>query len=133
MKKKAPENLSHTPIVAVDYEKIDKKAGAGDARFLSIGYSTWTKECTNQGDKDLSAKVFRKDDNDKWARQGEELPLWRVLDLATLLVAVINEKQSYLEEFVQKKEDRDYLREYIKKNMELYSSKMAELQNVLKK
>ena len=90
-KETLPLKLSHTPIIAVDYEKIDEEAGAGDAKFLSIGYSTWTK---NKKDKDYSAKVFRKDDNDKWSRQSEEMPLWRVLDIATLLVSVINDKKS---------------------------------------
>lgn len=131
MNKKAPENLSHSPIIAVNYEKIDQDAGAGDAKFLSLGYSTWTKKHKDPNDKDYSAKVFRKDNNDKWARQSEELPLWRVLDLAILLVAVINDKKSNLNEFVQNPENIDNLKEFVKENMALYSPKIEELKTML--
>lgn len=131
MNKKAPENLSHSPIIAVNYEKIDQDAGAGDAKFLSLGYSTWTKKHKDPNDKDYSAKVFRKDNNNKWARQSEELPLWRVLDLAILLVAVINDKKSILNEFVQNPENIDNLKEFVKENMALYSPKIEELKTML--
>ena len=113
MKKNAPWSLTHTPIVAVDYEKIDEEAGAGDAKFLSIGYSTWTRD---KIDKDFSAKIFRKDDNNKWSRQSEEMPLWRVLDIATLLLSVINDKKSNLDEFVQDPNSIDALKEYLQDN-----------------
>lgn len=128
MEKNAPRGLSHTPVIAVDYEKIDNDAGAGDAKFLSIGYSTWTK---NKEEKEFSAKVFRKDDNNRWSRQSEEMPLWRVLDIATLLLSVINNKKSNLDEFIQRPEDINNLKDFIKRNMALYNQKVTELKRVL--
>ena len=123
MEKKAPWWLTHKPIVTVPYE--DKDSNAGDAKFLSIGHATWNSE-------DYSAKVWRwSEDGERWSRQSEELPLWRVLDLATLLVAVINGKQSNLEEFVQDPESIDGLKEFIKDNMSLFSPKVMELKKML--
>ena len=123
MEKKAPWWLTHKPVVTVDYEKND--AEAGDAKFLSIGHATWNSE-------DYSAKVWRwSEDGKRWSRQGEELPLWRVLDLATLLVAVINGKQSNLDEFIQDSESIEGLNEFIKDNMALFAPKVAELKKML--
>lgn len=123
MEKNAPWWLTHKPVVTVDYE--EKDAYAGDAKFLSIGHATWNSE-------DYSAKVWRwSEDGERWSRQGEELPLWRVLDLATLLVAVINGKQSNLKEFVQDHESIEGLNEFIKDNMELFSPRVAELKKML--
>ncbi len=123
MSKKAPEWLSHKPIISVDYEEHD--ANAGDAKFLSLGKSTWNKE-------DYSAKVWRQVyGSDHWSRQSEELPLWRVLDLATLLVAVINKRSSSLKEFIQNSNELDSLRAYIDDNMELLAPKMNELRELL--
>lgn len=123
MEKKAPWWLTHKPVVTVNYE--DKDAEAGDAKFLSIGHSTWNSE-------DYSAKVWRwSDGSERWSRQSEELPLWRVLDLATLLAAIINGKQSNLEEFVQDLDSIDGLKDYLIDNMVIYGPKVAELKKML--
>ncbi|MBQ3325010.1 MAG: PD-(D/E)XK nuclease family protein [Muribaculaceae bacterium] len=122
-KAQAPFWLKHKPIVTVDYERND--ANAGDAKFLSLGKATWNPE-------DFSAKVWRwAYDGKRWSRQSEELPLWRVLDLATLLVASINNKKSNLDEFVQDPESIESLKDYIKDNMEILSPKVQELSNML--
>ena len=55
-----------------------------DAEGLSIGLAQWN----SQGNTDLSAKVWRYT-GEKWSRQSEELPLHRVLDLASLICASI--------------------------------------------
>ena len=123
MRHLAPEKLSHKPIITVDYKNTDKIAGAGDAIFLSLGRSTWDK-------KDISAKVFRKSNN-RWSRQSEELPLWRVLDLAILLVATINETQSSLAEFVQDQKSISDFRSTIANKMKTLAPKMNELRNLL--
>ena len=125
-REKAPWWLSHKPIVTVDYKKND--ADAGDAKFLSIGYATWTKEQKER--KDYSAKVWR-DTGEKWSRQSEELPFWRVLDLAILVTATIKEKESYLEEFVQEPQRIEGLKDYLKKNMKLYEPRLEELKRLL--
>lgn len=123
MEKKAPWWLTHKPIVTVNYE--DKDGEAGDAKFLSIGHATWNSE-------DYSAKVWRwSDGSERWSRQSEELPLWRVLDLATLLTAIINGKQSNLAEFVQDLDSIDDLKDYLKDNMAIYGPKVAELKKML--
>ena len=121
--KNIPTWLSHKPIVAVDYEHQD--ASAGDAKFLSIGRATWNNE-------DFSAKVWRwASESERWSRLSEELPLWRVLDLATLLIAVINGKESNLSEFIKSEEDIEDLRSFLKDNMALLGPKLADLQRLL--
>lgn len=82
-----PNHLSHKPIVKLeDYTQIDGKfSNQTDAEGLSIGLAQWSTT-----DKpDLSAKVWRYT-GEKWSRQSEELPLHRVLDLASLLCASIS-------------------------------------------
>lgn len=118
-----PMHLSHTPIVSVDYS--EKDAYAGDAKFLSIGRATWNQE-------DLSAKIWRwAEEGGRWSRQSEELPLWRVLDLAKLLIATITGNQSSLEETIVNEEDREFLKSYINDNMELYSLQIKEIQKLI--
>jgi hypothetical protein len=124
MKKNAPWWLSHKPIINVEYEGLD--AEAGDAKFITIGKATWNK-------KDYSAKVWRQVyETGRWSRQSEELPLWRVLDLATLLVATINNKQSNLGEYFQDQESELELRSYLEENMEVLGPKMNQLSEMLK-
>lgn len=121
--KKAPSWLSHKPVVTVDYE--NKDADAGDAKFMSIGHATWDAE-------DYSAKIWRWAYNgERWSQQSEELPLWRVLDLATLLVSVINGKHSNLDEFVQDVDSVKSLKDYLNENMEMYAPKLRELKRML--
>lgn len=127
-REKAPWWLSHKPIVTVNYEEND--AHAGDAKYLTLGYATWTKEQKER--KDYSAKVWR-DTGEKWSRQSEELPFWRVLDLAILVTATIKEKESYLEEFVQEPERINSLKDFLKlkKNKDLYEPRLKELKRLL--
>ena len=121
--KDIPLHLSHKPIVSVDYS--EKDAYAGDAKFLSIGRATWNPE-------DLSAKILRWAENGgKWSRQSEEIPLWRVLDLAKLLIATITGKQSSLKEEIVKDEDIDFLKSYINDNMELYAPRIKEISELI--
>lgn len=125
--KTAPENLSHKPIITVDYE--EKDSDAGDAKFLSLGQATWTKEL-QENEKEYSAKVWRKTP-EKWSRQSEELPFWRVLDLAILLTATIKGKESSLEEFVQESEKIQGLKDFLRKNEKLYEPRLEELKRLL--
>lgn len=121
--KDAPNWLSHKPVITVDYE--EKDANAGDAKFITIGKSSWNFE-------DFSTKIWRWSDSaQRWSRQSEEIPLWRVLDVATMLVAVINNKQSHLDEFVQDPEALDSLKCYVNDNMEMLAPRLKELSNVL--
>ena len=79
---KCPTNLSHKPIVSVDdYDTIDGRyAGSSDAKALSVGFAQYDANS-------ISAKVFRHTGGN-WSPQSEELPLHRVLDLATLIVSL---------------------------------------------
>lgn len=79
---KIPTNLKHKPvIVSEDYENIDgRNAYNSDAKGLSLGLAQWN----DRGKVDISAKVWRHTGG-KWSRQSEELPLYRVLDLAILI------------------------------------------------
>lgn len=122
--KDIPLHLSHSPILSVDYSEQD--AYAGDAKFLSIGRATWNPE-------DLSAKIFRwTEEGHRWSRQSEEIPLWRVLDLAKLLIATITGKRSSLQENVVSEKDKDFLRSYINENMELYAPRIKEIAELTK-
>lgn len=118
-----PLHLTHKPIIGVDYKLIDETAGAGDAQFLSIGRSQWNPE-------DISAKVLRWT-GEQWSRQSEELPLWRVLDLAILITANITGKRSCLNEFVVNDDDKEFLSSFLVENMELYQDKLLELKSLL--
>lgn len=118
-----PMNLTHQPILSVNYTKKD--AYAGDAKFLSIGRSTWNKE-------DISAKIWRwADEGERWSRQSEEIPLWRVLDLSKLLIATITGQNSSLGETTVSKEDEDFLKSYINDNMELYAPRIKEISDLI--
>lgn len=121
-KQKIAPNLSHQPVITVDYEKMD---AAGDAKFLSIGRSLWNP-------KEFSAKTYRwVEKSQRWSPQGEEVTLWRVLDLAILLVATVKNKPSYLNEFVQKPQDICDLRDFINDNMNILAPRVEELRRLL--
>ena len=92
-----PRTRKHKPIIAVDYTPIDEKAGAGDAEFISIGKAQWNNE-------DISAKVFRVRSDGGGSRQSEELPLWRVFDLATLIISPLTGQESSLNESIVSQE-----------------------------
>lgn len=128
-----PTHLTHKPIVAVDYEHIDEIAGAGDAKSLSVGEATWNEEYGKKKDVDYSAKIFRKVwDSGNWSRQSEELPLWRVIDLATLVIAVIYDKPSGMGEEIVKHDKYVELHKFIHEHTDLYHEKIENLKNVLK-
>lgn len=87
---KAPKNLSHKPVIAInDYNKLDGKndASTTDAQAISIGKSQWNEE-------EISAKVWRYvHTENKWSRQSEELPLHRLLDLSILLTSLYKDDE----------------------------------------
>ena len=78
--------LKHKSIIYVDYADIDSRSGAGVAGYLSLGKTQWNNE-------DISAKIFRWT-GERWSRQSEEMPLWRVLDLAILIISAITGNSS---------------------------------------
>lgn len=77
-----PTQLKHKPVIVCEnYENVDGRyAYQSDAKGLSLGLAQWN----DRGRVDSSAKVWRYT-GEKWSRQSEELPLWRVLDLAILV------------------------------------------------
>jgi hypothetical protein len=80
---KIPTHLKHKPVLeVVNYHEIDGpyQADSTDAKGLSIGMAQWN----SPGRVEFSAKVWRHT-GEKWSRQSEELPLHRVIDLATLV------------------------------------------------
>ena len=121
----APEGKTHWPVVTADYQNTDAKVGYGDACYLDIGQSTWDKG-------EFSAKIWRWADNGgRWSRQSEELPLTRLLDLATLAIAVITGKQSNLMEYPQRGEQVAALTSYMNENMQSLAPRLAELKRLL--
>lgn len=122
---KPPHWLNHKPIVSVDYPKQCKFAG--DARFLTLGRSTWDKDS-------YSAKIWRwveTEKGERWSRQSEEIPLWRLLDLATLFLATALGKESGLNEQVLDENEKACLDSFISENMDLYRPRIDALMQVL--
>lgn len=74
-----PTHLKHKPIIGI--EKYQSHDGKTDAESLSIGIAQYDSE-------DISAKVFRSS-NGKWSRQSEEIPLYRLIDLCSLMLKAI--------------------------------------------
>lgn len=123
-----PQNNSHRPIIYAKYADIDIKAGGiGDARFLSIGRATWDSH-----KEDCSAKVWRySDEADRWQRGSEELPLWRVLDMAKLVIATICCEESGMDEEPVNEQELLFLKDYIKDNMSLYIPRIQKIKEIL--
>lgn len=84
---KIPAHLKHKPIIQVEnYDRIDGPyADDTDVMGLSVGIAQWN----GPGWTKLSAKVWR-NTGEKWSRQSEELPLHRVIDLATLICSTMD-------------------------------------------
>jgi len=76
----------HKPIIACKYNDFDEY---GDAHYITVGKAQYDNE------NDVSVKVWRWDENNtKWSRQSEELPVSRVFDMATMLASTIQIIQS---------------------------------------
>jgi hypothetical protein len=79
-----PNHLSHKPVIKLEnYADIDGiyDPKTTDAVGLSIGLAQWDNN-------ELSAKVWR-NTGTRWSRQSEELPLHRVIDLASMVCAAV--------------------------------------------
>ena len=92
----APQHLAHKPIISVsDYDKVDGKyANATDAMALSIGLAQYDRS-------DISLKVWRYTNDEKWSRQSEELPVHRNLDLTILFLTSLLISDSESEKYTQ--------------------------------
>lgn len=92
----APQHLAHKPIISVsDYDKVDGKyANATDAMALSLGLAQYDRS-------DISLKVWRYTNDEKWSRQSEELPVHRNLDLTILFLTSLLISDSESEEYTQ--------------------------------
>lgn len=80
-----PENLTHKPIYAINgYAAVDGcYKNDTDAVGISVGKAQWDEEKVIP-----SVKVWRY--KNKWSRQSEETTLTRALDMATLVVKVLD-------------------------------------------
>ena len=110
-----PRNLSHKPVIACDYQKINKALGqpdSADPRFLSVGHFQWDAD-------DASVKIFRVGGSGRWSRQGEEVPVQRLPWMMAMLLAAIRrtqnpeEKASSLGEQVVAPQELDSLRDQL--------------------
>ncbi len=102
--KELPTHLSHKPVCYVDFQsfklKIPDSDGdyyldSKDAKYYSIGLSTWHPDDNNDPGK-YSMKVFRTcmENENRWSRQAGELPLWRVLNMTLMFLSVVYEDPS---------------------------------------
>lgn len=83
-----PTCLSHKPIYAINnYHRIDGHyKNNTDVVGLSLGKAQWDKESFIP-----SVKIFRyKEEKKRWSRQSEETTLTRALDMATLVIKVLD-------------------------------------------
>ena len=80
-----PENLTHKPIYAINgYAAVDGYyKNDTDAVSLSVGKAQWDKKNVVP-----SVKVWRY--KGKWSRQSEETTLTRALDMAMLVIKVLD-------------------------------------------
>jgi hypothetical protein len=131
-----PKHLSHKPIISVNnYEDIDVDKcvnGVTDAKALSIGRSQYDE---NQ----LALKVWRNND-DKWRRQSEELPISRNLDLSILFLAALSaevsapySKSHFLREKIDDPDGNgvEEIKNYYRKNKEYLEPRLKELKRLL--
>ena len=86
MSKQIPNHLKHKPIYVLEnYSPTDGHyKNDTDVIGLSLGKAQW---CDNEFIP--SVKVWRKKNN-RWSRQSEETTLTRALDLATLVIKVLD-------------------------------------------
>ena len=88
--KEVPMHLSHKPVVACDYQELNKRLGnfdSSDSKFLSVGHAQWNQN-------DLSVKVFRKGNSGRWSAQSEEVPAWRLPYMLAMLLETMLMVQS---------------------------------------
>lgn len=86
MSKQIPNHLKHKPIYVLEnYSPTDGHyKNDTDVVGLSLGKAQWCDSVFIP-----SVKVWRKN-NSRWSRQSEETTLTRALDLATLIIKVID-------------------------------------------
>ena len=85
--KKSPEHLKHRPIYEIkNYDRIDGQyKNDSDVYAISIGKAQWSES----GEFIPSVKVWRKK-NGRWSRQSEETTITRALDMAMLVVQILD-------------------------------------------
>ena len=86
MSRQSPTHLKHKPIYEIkDYDRMDGEyRNDSDVYALSVGKAQW-----DDTDFIPSVKVWRKKKN-RWSRQSEETTLTRALDMATLVIQVLD-------------------------------------------
>lgn len=128
---KAPEHLSHKPIISVnDYDKIDAHyANKTDAKALSIGQAQYDED-------EISLKIWRHT-GEKWSRESEEMPLHRSIDLNILLVGALltdvdahYPMTSFREEIIEPSKVKD-IQDYYKNHEKFLRPRLAELKSIL--
>lgn len=126
-----PRYLSHKPIVACEYQKIDGEDS--DAYYLTIGRAQYDNE------SGASVKIFRKGDSGNWSRQSEEVPITRVSDMAIMLVSSIKTLQTldystgftYLQENFVNEDDMPFIKQCISNDATRIKTSLRELKRML--
>lgn len=86
--KKVPTHLSHKPIYAMNgYDKVDGVyKNDTDVVGISVGKAQWDEQNIIP-----SVKVWRyKNGTERWSRQSEETTITRALDMAMLVIKVLD-------------------------------------------
>ena len=79
----------------------------------------------------MGVKVWRKNEDESWSRQSEDLPLWRVLDMAILLVATIKGQEKMIGGYIQDNDEKKKLDEALQNNMGILQCRLDFLKGLL--
>lgn len=132
--KDLPTWLSHTPILACDYQELNRtvlKKDYEDPRFISVGRAQYDSN-------NLSVKIFRHSGN-RWSRQSEEVPVQRLPFMMAMMLNAIyrvqhkNQKRykSDLDECLVKPEDLDFMGDCFDEYKELINKGLKEVKDLI--
>ena len=132
--KDLPTWLHHRPILACDYQELNKTIvdrDYDDARFISVGRAQY-------GNDELSVKMFRWSGN-RWSRQSEEVPVQRLPFMMAMMLNAIYRVQhksqkrfkSDFDERLVMPEDLDFMGDCFGTYKELISRGLKEVKDLI--
>lgn len=129
-----PTWLHHTPILACDYQELNRtvlQKDYDDPRFISVGRAQYDPD-------NLSVKIFRHSGN-RWSRQSEEVPIQRLPFMMAMMLNAIYRVQhkdqkrfkTDLDERLVRPEDLDFMGECFDEYKELICKGLKEIKDLV--
>jgi len=129
-----PTWLNHRPILACDYQELNKTVvdrDYDDAKFISVGRAQYDND-------DLSVKMFRWSGK-RWSRQSEEVPIQRLPFMMAMMLNAIyrvqhkNQKRfkSDMDERLVMPEDLDFMGDCFDAYKELINRGLKEVKDLI--